>query len=98
MENKFICHKCGLCCQNLDRSEIYNGLHNGDGICKYFDAESKLCTIYENRPDLCNVDLSYDLYFKEEMTKESYYRLNNEGCRNLWMIKRKNEKKLMKLR
>lgn len=52
----FYCDCCGLCCMNLSKSEIYSDLDRGDGICKYFDMDSKLCTIYEERPEKCNVD------------------------------------------
>lgn len=84
MSNKFICRKCGLCCKNLDRNDIYKSLHNGKGVCKYLNLETNLCSIYENRPILCNIDLSYELYFSDKIILEEYYNLNNEGCRNLW--------------
>ncbi len=48
-----ICDKCGICCKNLKLSDVYINLHNGDGICRYLDLETNLCTIYENRPILC---------------------------------------------
>lgn len=77
----FVCDKCGLCCMNLGRSSIYAGLDRGDGICRYFDEEFKLCTIYESRPLLCNVDETYKHFFRKEMTKEDYYNLNYESCK-----------------
>lgn len=80
----FMCDKCGKCCRNLDKSPIYEELHNGNGICKYLDG--KLCSIYENRPLLCRVDESYNKFFKNSMTLEKYYELNYEFC-----IKFKNE-------
>lgn len=80
---KFECDRCGLCCQNLRLSEIYHTLDRGDGVCKYFDVETKLCTIYEHRPLICNVDEYYDKYLKDEMNREEFHRLNRMICQKL---------------
>ncbi|ODM26494.1 hypothetical protein A7W90_09815 [Clostridium sp. Bc-iso-3] len=74
----FKCDKCGQCCKNLDKSSVYAELHNGDGICKYLDGN--LCSIYSTRPILCRVDESYELYFKNIMTRDKYEELNQEVC------------------
>lgn len=74
----FKCDKCGQCCRNLDKSSVYAELHNGDGICKYLDGN--LCSIYSTRPILCRVDKSYELYFKNIMTRDKYEELNHEVC------------------
>lgn len=66
---------------NLNLCELYSDLDRGDGICKYFDVESKLCLIYMNRPDKCNIDKTYDKYYKEKMSREQYYELNYEACK-----------------
>ena len=79
----FYCDCCGLCCMNLSKSEIYSDLDRGDGICKYFDMDSKLCTIYEERPEKCNVDKMYNNFFRYKMTIEEYYRLNYKACNEL---------------
>lgn len=50
----FICDKCGLCCMKIGESPIYSFLDRGDGICKYFDYDTKLCSIYDERPVMCN--------------------------------------------
>ena len=76
----FFCDKCGLCCKQVGKSHIYKELDRGDGVCKYFDDKSKLCTIYENRPIFCRVDEMYELCFKKNMTKEEYYNLNYKSC------------------
>lgn len=68
---------------NLRMSNIYSDLDRGDGICKYFDMESKLCSIYSNRPDKCNVDKTYEIYFKNKMSLEEYYQLNYKACNEL---------------
>ncbi len=88
-EGKFICDKCGLCCTQLNKSSIYVELDRGDGICKFFDEETRLCTIYQARPLMCNIDQAYERYFKDELSKEEYYRLNYEVCRQLKMNRRR---------
>lgn len=85
----FECDACGQCCRNLDKSSIYSELDRGDGICKYL--VGNLCSIYENRPLICRVDESYDIFFKENMRKEEYYRLNCEACIRLKKQKNKNK-------
>ena len=77
----FSCDKCGECCKNLHKSSLYDELHNGDGICKYLI--ENLCSIYENRPLLCRVDESYEILFKDQMTKIKYYEINYKFCNKL---------------
>lgn len=79
----FVCDCCGLCCMNLNKSELYSDLDRGDGICRYFDIDSKLCTIYDERPDKCNVDKIYVKFFKDKMTIEQYYQMNYVACGDL---------------
>lgn len=85
--SKFICDKCGLCCRNLNRSEIYKNLHNGDGVCKYL-VDNK-CSIYGKRPLLCRVEECYYKFFKDRMTLEEYYELNYKACDELKKINEK---------
>ena len=80
---KFPCDCCGLCCMNLNKSSLYRDLHNGDGICRHFDKTTKKCKIYDSRPDKCNIDVSYQKYFSNEMTKEEFYSLNIASCNKL---------------
>lgn len=76
----FRCDCCGLCCMNLNMSDMYSDLDRGNGICKYFDEVSKLCSIYDHRPDKCNVDKMYDISWKYKISKEEYYELNYNVC------------------
>ena len=77
----FKCDKSGQCCRNLDKSPIYDHLHNGAGICRFLNGN--LCSIYETRPVICRVDESYDAFFKEQMSYEEYIQLNYECCKIL---------------
>lgn len=60
---KFQCDRCGLCCQNLNKSRLYNDLNDGTGVCRYYNELTKLCNIYKNRPDKCNINKMYQIYF-----------------------------------
>ena len=79
----FKCDCCGLCCMNLNNSPLYDDLNRGDGICKYLDCNTMLCTIYNSRSLKCCVDKAYEVWFKNTMTKQEYYELNYEACRRL---------------
>ena len=77
----FYCDRCGACCRHLELSPLYRELDRGDGICKYLSGN--LCSIYENRPLLCRVDASYDAFFKDVMSRETYSNLNYVSCNEL---------------
>ena len=79
----FKCDKCGLCCKKIGKISILSYLNRGDGICKHYDENTKLCKIYNNRPLFCNVDLGYEKYFHNFFTKEKYYKLNYELCKKM---------------
>ena len=79
----FKCDKCGACCRNIGKSEIYKDLDRGDGCCVYLDEESNLCRIYNRRPLICRVDEVYESYYSKIMTREQYYRENYEACEKL---------------
>jgi len=77
----FECSKCGECCRNLDKSELYTDLNRGDGVCRYLAGNE--CSIYENLPILCRIDEGYEVFFREKLSIEEYYRLNYEACEKL---------------
>ena len=77
----FDCKQCGNCCRKLNRSGLYKELDRGDGVCKYLI--ENLCSVYDERPLLCRIDESYNEIFSEIYTKEEFYRLNEEACRNM---------------
>lgn len=89
----FNCDKCGICCKCITLSDIYSHLDRGDGVCKYFNDDTNLCSIYPNRPDICNVDKVYEKYYSELLPREDFYRLNKECCLELReMFARRNYK------
>lgn len=81
-EATFQCDCCGLCCQHLSNLTGYEDLDDGTGVCRYYNEETKLCTIYDMRPLKCNVQKAYLLY-QQFMTYEEYLQLNQEGCKRL---------------
>ena len=79
----FICDCCGLCCRHLNSYPLYATMDRGDGVCIHFNEESKLCNIYDKRPDICNVDKMYEICYKGKLSKEEYYQKNYEACGRL---------------
>lgn len=79
----FVCDCCGLCCKNLRLSSLYDDLDRGDGVCIYFDESSNLCKIYDERPVKCNIDMTYELFLKDKMSIEEYYKQNYLACEML---------------
>lgn len=76
----FSCRKCGSCCQQVGRSELFKYLDRGDNICQYYLETSRLCSIYNERPLICRVDAFYDAYLSDQMDQNDYYNLNYEAC------------------
>lgn len=74
----FKCNKCGECCRNLNKSPIYKDLHCGDGVCRHLVGNE--CSIYEERPIICRIDESYELFFRDKMSYEDYLQLTYKCC------------------
>ena len=77
----FKCDMCGECCRHIGGNDIYKYLDNGFGVCKYLVGNK--CSIYEQRPLICRVDESYEVFFKNVMSKEIYYEQNYQACEKL---------------
>lgn len=77
---EFICNRCGKCCEKLNLSPLYDDLHDGSGICRYFNRKTRLCTIYKRRPIKCNIKLSYKKVYKRTMGYDLYIKINYEAC------------------
>ncbi len=79
----FDCERCGSCCRNLDGIEACANMDRGDGVCKYYNNETRECIIYDFRPDICNLSKHYLKKYKNKMTWEEYVEQNKEGCKTL---------------
>ena len=89
---KFECDSCGLCCQNIGSiktisEEIALSLINENvvftykevnGMCEKF-IDNK-CSVYENRPLICNVEKMAELLSIE---KSEFYKENTIACNDL---------------
>ena len=83
----FPCTKCGECCKHIDKAvtlftdagfDINFPYKWNDGVCEKL--VNNLCSIYENRPYICNIDR----YIKEnKVNKKAFYRSNTEACNKL---------------
>ena len=62
---------------------MYKDLDRGDGVCRYYDDNTRLCSIYQKRPIRCNVDAYYDKYLVKVLSKEQYYKANYDICKKL---------------
>ncbi|MEI7333079.1 YkgJ family cysteine cluster protein [Pectobacterium versatile] len=82
-ENAFPCSQCGLCCQRVNLAQETRYLDRGDGTCRHYDAASKKCRIYHQRPDICRVDLQYQLNYIHLYSWEEFVALNLSVCRQL---------------
>ncbi len=77
----FQCIQCGLCCRKIDKVPELNDFHNGNGICKYLN--NNKCSIYETRPDICNVEIMYQKEYYKYMSKKEFYEENYKVCQLL---------------
>lgn len=76
----FPCFKCGKCCMNLHLANETAFLDRGDGICLYFNIETKLCSVYAIRPLICRVDFQYEQNYRNKYTWDEFVQLNLEIC------------------
>jgi len=74
----FPCVRCGLCCRHVKKVPGFDYLDRGDGVCRYL--KNRQCDIYENRPVICNVQTMYDLYYRDKVDKEVFFRENIIAC------------------
>ncbi|RLL39818.1 YkgJ family cysteine cluster protein [Acinetobacter cumulans] len=79
----FPCTQCGACCRHVNLSNQTDFLDRGDGKCRYHDLTTHLCTIYENRPEVCRVDTYYEQHFKQKISWEQFVDLNLIACKQL---------------
>lgn len=78
---KFPCTKCGECCRHINFIPQLSSFDQGNGVCKHL--QGNLCDIYENRPEICRVDVIYKKYFSNQYSEEEYIEMNLKGCKKL---------------
>ena len=82
-KSPFPCIQCGLCCKNLNFSDEAKLLDRGDGTCKNYDTNSKGCSIYNERPEICRVNRMYTVRYSQEYTWKEFIVLNQQVCATL---------------
>lgn len=78
----FKCDCCGLCCRSLKKVPALASFDRGDGVCIHLRADN-LCSIYDHRPEICNVELMYEKYFSQHYSKEEFFKINAEQCKKI---------------
>ncbi len=79
----FPCTQCGKCCTNVDLAPETALLDRGDGVCRFLDTNTKLCGIYESRPDICRIDLQFRRNYSQQFSWEQFIELNLQVCETL---------------
>lgn len=77
------CYACGQCCKNVDKSDETKFLDRGDGTCRNFNDESRLCNIYEDRPLVCRVEDYYKANLADTYEWEDFVQINLDVCQIL---------------
>lgn len=83
MSEAFPCNQCGACCKSIRLSTLTDWLDRGDGVCRHFDDEQNTCTIYENRPDVCNVRMMYEQHYQRNLDWSEFITINQQACEKL---------------
>ncbi|WP_350636462.1 YkgJ family cysteine cluster protein, partial [Pseudoalteromonas sp. GW168-MNA-CIBAN-0100] len=58
-------------------------LDRSDGVCRYFDEQTHLCTIYNKRPLVCRVEDYYETRLSSVISWDAFVDLNVEICNEL---------------
>jgi len=79
---EFNCTACGACCKKAGELGLMPS--GKDGACVYL-GEDNLCSIYDKRPDRCNIDKMYSITSKAtpktmRLTKAQYFKMQNKAC------------------
>lgn len=83
MNEVFPCSSCGACCKSIQLSPLTAWLDRGDGVCKHFDDTENVCSIYESRPEICNVRVMYDKHYKNCCDWTEFVFINQQVCEEL---------------
>lgn len=76
----FPCFSCGKCCQRVGLSEQTKYLDRGDLTCQYFEDNTKLCTVYETRPLICQVENYYNQNLSHIYSWDQFIAINLKIC------------------
>lgn len=96
--DKFPCTGCGLCCQNAKKI-LYNTNFlkennlefpygfTPSGMCEMYIPYLKKCSVYDNRPLVCDVAKLYEQKIDKKtvmpISKEHFFKINATECNKL---------------
>lgn len=72
----FPCTKCGACCRRAYLLPYFQYTNLETGCCSKL--ENNLCSIYKDRPFICQINESKKIFFSRNLKK--YYKLNALMC------------------
>lgn len=52
-------------------------------MCRHYDDQLKLCSIYESRPEICRVDYQFVTNYRTLMDWPTFVKLNLDACNRL---------------
>lgn len=78
---QFVCSKCGECCRHIKGIPELSDFDNGEGVC--INLVGNICSIYEIRPEICDVKKMYEKYFSLTITEEAFFEMNYKICKKL---------------
>lgn len=76
----FPCNSCGKCCRLVDQSPQTAFLARDDGVCRHFDEQNNLCSIYAERPLVCRVEEYYEQHLTEQFAWDDFVKINLRIC------------------
>lgn len=81
---EFPCTKCGACCKLVPDAvlDIFSLPKSPTGGCGYLKQDNS-CSIYDNRPDICNVTKMWKKYHSSKMSWDEYIKVSLEACATL---------------
>ena len=94
--NSFACTGCGLCCRNVGQTieavkkmdgsipfvkafQFFTYKADASGACEKLDKDGK-CTVYDNRPLVCNVEKMFEKFHKKKTTRMRHYYEQAQIC------------------
>lgn len=78
---QFLCFKCGACCLDITGVPKLEKWAVSSGACRYYDHDTRLCQIYQNRPEVCNVWKTYlKQYSDESVSWDDFVYTNMLNC------------------
>lgn len=73
------CNK-SVCCKSVGHIPE---LSSTNGVCDQLDTQTNRCKIYDSRPLICRVDDYWEANLQNIITKDEWYKANEDACKKL---------------